>query len=207
MLIIPGTAALLVLAGSAPDERPCQPPLEDPSGASASIAVEKPRRSKRRWLTGQHLPGAFRLFASAAGAATAGLVTFGVISYHLTTDRVVPVATIPLIYAAAMAAEALAALATGGLFDRIKGRTLLVLPFLVAAVPARWFSPLIAILGVVIWGCAMGIQDSTVKALVADLVPSTRRATAYGVFAAVQGAPPLRAERWPARCTSTRCRS
>jgi MFS family permease len=33
----------------------------------------------------------------------------------------------------------------------------------------------------------MGIQDSTVKALVADLVPSTRRATAYGVFAAVQG--------------------
>ena len=112
------------------------------------------------------------------------------ISYHLTTDRVVPVATIPLIYAAAMAAEALAALATGGLFDRIKGRTLLVLPFLVAAVPALAFSgsPLVAILGVVIWGCAMGIQDSTVKALVADLVPSTRRATAYGVFAAVQGA-------------------
>ena len=144
-----------------------------------------------------------------AGAATAGLVTFGVISYHLTTDRVVPVATIPLIYAAAMAAEALAALATGGLFDRIKGRTLLVLPFLVAAVPALAFSssPLIAILGVVIWGCAMGIQDSTVKALVADLVPSTRRATAYGVFWQFRALPPLRAERWPARCTSTRCRS
>ena len=34
----------------------------------------------------------------------------------------------------------------------------------------------------------MGVQDSTVKALVADLVPATRRATAYGVFAAVQGA-------------------
>ena len=141
-------------------------------------------------VIGHRLPVAFWLFASAAGAATAGLVTFGVVSYHLTTDRVVPVAAIPLIYAAAMAAEALAALATGGLFDRIKGRTLLVLPFLVAAVPALAFStsPPIAILGVVIWGCAMGIQDSTVKAFVADLVPSTRRATAYGVFAAVQGA-------------------
>lgn len=33
----------------------------------------------------------------------------------------------------------------------------------------------------------MGVQDSTVKALVADLVPRDRRATAYGVFAAVQG--------------------
>ena len=30
--------------------------------------------------------------------------------------------------------------------------------------------------------------DSSVKALVADLVPVSRRATAYGVFAAVQGA-------------------
>ncbi|MGC3862277.1 hypothetical protein ACPSM1_19045 [Micromonospora chersina] len=30
-------------------------------------------------------------------------------------------------------------------------------------------------------------KDSTVKALVADLVPPSRRATAYGVFAAVQG--------------------
>jgi MFS family permease len=32
------------------------------------------------------------------------------------------------------------------------------------------------------------VQDSTVKALVADLVVRERRATAYGVFAAMQGA-------------------
>jgi MFS family permease len=32
-----------------------------------------------------------------------------------------------------------------------------------------------------------GVQDSTVKALVADLVPQRRLATAYGVFAAFQG--------------------
>jgi MFS family permease len=41
---------------------------------------------------------------------------------------------------------------------------------------------------VLIWGAAGGVLDSTVKALVADLVPASRRATAYGVFAAVQGA-------------------
>ncbi len=112
------------------------------------------------------------------------------ISFHLTRDQVVPVATVPLIYAAAMAAAALAALATGWLFDRIKGRVLLVLPFLVAVVPPLAFtnSAGAALVGVLIWGSAMGVQDSTVKALVADLVPATRRATAYGVFAAVQGA-------------------
>lgn len=38
------------------------------------------------------------------------------------------------------------------------------------------------------WGAANGLQDSTVKALVADLVEPGRRATAYGVFAAIQGA-------------------
>ena len=51
--------------------------------------------------------------------------------------------------------------------------------------PAR---PLIAIAGVLLWGAAGGVLDSTIKALVADLVPAPRRATAYGVFAAVQGA-------------------
>jgi MFS family permease len=47
---------------------------------------------------------------------------------------------------------------------------------------------LIAIVGALHWGAAGGVLDSTVKALVADLVPASRRATAYGVFAAVQGA-------------------
>ena len=112
------------------------------------------------------------------------------ISYHLTQDHVVPVAAVPLIYAAAMAAEALAALVSGWLFDRAKGRVLVALPLLVTAVPVLAFagSPLIAITGVLLWGAAGGVLDSTVKALVADLVPASRRATAYGVFAAVQGA-------------------
>ena len=99
------------------------------------------------------------------------------------------VAAVPIIYAVAMGTEAVAALATGWLFDRIKGRVLLVLPFLIAAVPGLAFTNSVAavIIGVMLWGAANGIQDSTVKALVADLVPAPRRATAYGVFAAVQG--------------------
>jgi MFS-type transporter involved in bile tolerance (Atg22 family) len=40
---------------------------------------------------------------------------------------------------------------------------------------------------VLLWGAATGLQDSTVKALVARLVPPGRRATGYGMFAAVQG--------------------
>jgi MFS family permease len=101
----------------------------------------------------------------------------------------VPLAAAPLVYAVAMAVEAVAALATGWLFDRHGGRVLLLVPVVVAAVPPLVFAPHLAPLlaGVVLWGTATGIQDSTVKAYVADLVPPARRATAYGVFAAIQG--------------------
>ena len=76
------------------------------------------------------------------------------------------------------------------MFDRVKGRVLLALPLLVAGVPALAFAntPVSAVMGVLLWGAAIGVQDSTVKALVADLVLSANRATAYGVFAAIQGA-------------------
>ena len=85
---------------------------------------------------------------------TAGLVTFGVISYHLTKDNVVSVAAVPIVYALAMAAEAIAALVTGWLYDRVKGRVLLVLPFVIAAVPGLAFTSSVAavIIGVVLWG-------------------------------------------------------
>jgi hypothetical protein len=80
----------------------------------------------------------------------------------------------------------------------------LALPFLVAVVapPAFTHSASAALTGVLIWGAAMGVQDSTVKALVADLVPATTRATGYGVFAAVH-APASSAARWPEPSTNT----
>ena len=136
------------------------------------------------------LPARFWWFAGSAGASTAGLVTFGVISFHLSTDRVVPVAVVPVVYALGMGTAALAALATGWLYERLRGRVLLSLPLLVTAVPLLAFSGTawVCVAGVALWGAAVGIQDSTVKALVADLVPAARRATAYGVFAGVQGA-------------------
>ena len=42
--------------------------------------------------------------------------------------------------------------------------------------------------GVVVWGLALGVQESTLRAGVADLVPAARRAGAYGIFAAAFGA-------------------
>jgi MFS family permease len=188
VLVIPGAVALLVLLRV---RRSMGDPIEnrdESTSTESTDAAEQPRSRPSR--SHRRLPSVFWLFAAAAAATTAGLVTFAVISYHLAQDHVVPVAAVPLIYAAAMAAAALAALVSGWLFDRTRGGVLVALPLLVAAVPVLAFagSPLIAVIGVLLWGAAGGVLDSSVKALVADLVPASRRATAYGVFAAVQGA-------------------
>lgn len=62
-----------------------------------------------------------------------------------------------------------------------------MLPVMVAAVPALDFAGTwtVSIVGVLIWGAATGLQDCTVKVLVALLVPASRRATGCGMFAAV----------------------
>jgi MFS family permease len=139
------------------------------------------------------LPGRFYVFAVSCAASTLGLMTFGIISFHLVDDDLVRPALVPVVYAVAMAVEAVAALATGFAYDRVGARVLLVLPVMVATVPLLALDPRLGwvLAGVVVWGAAVGVQDSTVKALVADLVPSGRLATAYGVFAAFQGAAAL----------------
>lgn len=180
VLAVPGVAAIAMLLR-------LRNRVGDPLGDQVRTSPT-PRTSLLQ--AGRELPRRFWLFAAASGLTTAGLVTFGVISYHLVRERVVAVAAVPVLYAAAMAAAAVAALATGWLHDRSTGRDLLALPFLVAAVPFLAFSgsAAVAVLGVLVWGAAGGVQDSTVKALVARLVPAPRRATGYGLFAAVQGA-------------------
>ena len=181
VLVVPGAVALVLLvvlrARMGGDE------VGRAARATAPIAADLGAAARDR------LPVPFWLFAASAGATTAGLVTFGVISFHLTRDGVVGIAVVPVVYAGAMAAGAVAALATGWAYERLAGRVLLVLPLLVTAVPLLAFTDrvLVAVAGVLVWGAAVGVQDSTVKALVADLVPDARRATAYGAFAAVQG--------------------
>ena len=204
ILAIPGVVAMLLLAQlrrrtalldePAPGERvpgepvpgepvPGEPvPGEPVPGEPASAERDVRRRPAR-------LPRAFYAFALSCAAGTLGLMTFGVISFHLVDAGLLTAALVPVVYAMAMGLEALAALATGFAYDRWEHRVLLVLPLLIALVPPLAFAGSVvpALLGVAAWGFATGIQDSTVKALVADLVPASGLATAYGAFAAFQG--------------------
>jgi len=201
-LAVPAVAAmvlLFVIRVRVPDMRVYDAPepapaLDVPVAVSTDAPASAPAPALVPASAGRNrLPREFHLFALSCAASTLGLMTFGLIGFHLSDAGLVRPALVPVVYAVAMAVEAVSALATGLTYDRIGPRVLLVLPLMVALVPLLALADqlAVALVGVLVWGAAVGVQDSTVKALVADLVPSPRLATAYGVFAAWQGAAAL----------------
>jgi hypothetical protein len=139
--------------------------------------------------THEPLPRAYWFYLAGAALLAAGLADFPLVAYRLADEEVAPATAIPLLYAAAMAADAVSALTFGWLFDRY-GFGVLALAALLA-VPATALSflgALPAVLGgVLLWGAALGAHESVVRAGVAQLAPSGRRGTAFGLFYAAYG--------------------
>jgi MFS family permease len=172
VLAIPGAAALIaviLLRRAAPD--PARYDTHSPSEpAPAPGQARVP------------LPARFWWYSAFTAVSMFGFSTFGVISYHLEVQNVIPSALIPVSYAVSMGAAALAALASGALYDRIGLRGLLIALPLTAAVPFLSFSntPVLVWVGALVWGAALGIHESTLRAAVADLA-------GYGIFTAIYG--------------------
>lgn len=186
VLAFPGVAVLALLVRlriRVPKPAAYEQPGTTPQGSSAG----NPDQPVIRWWAA--MPRQFWIYSVFTAATMVGFATFGVLSFHMVARGVLPAAVVPLIYAAAMLVGASAALATGWAYDRIGPRVLIVLPILAVAIPvvaftnSRWW----VIAGALLWGAAVGIQESTLRAVVADLVVPDRRASAYGLYAAVLG--------------------
>jgi MFS family permease len=196
ILAIPGIATLILLALLRQGTNLDQPTPGGTSPPSSSLRSEQGGTPSLRGKADEHahepagpLPRSFWAFSVSCACSTLGLMTFGVMSVHLVRADLVTAALVPVVYAGAMAVQAIAALGSGFAYDSIGPRILYALPLLVAAVPALVFADGLGVvlLGIAVWALATAVQDSTVKALVADLVPGERLATSYGVFATAQG--------------------
>ena len=177
LLAIPGIASvivLLLLRRRVPDPAQYEPVDE---AIPADVAPRDP------------LPRAFWVYAAFTALTMTGFTTFGLLSFHLIDMGGVSAAWVPVAYAAVMAVDAIAALVSGRWYDRIGLRGLVVIPVLAAVVPWLGFSAVTAlvIVGMLLWGVVLGVQESTMRAAVADLVPDARRGSAYGIFTAAYG--------------------
>lgn len=126
----------------------------------------------------------FYLYIISVCFLAVGYVDFPLIAFHLQKESIAPPHLIPLFYAVAMATDALSALFLGKLFDRTG------FPVLICGVSFSLFSsPLVflfswkfALLGMVLWGIGLGIQESILRAQISKFVDSGKRGSAFGVF-------------------------
>ena len=180
LLAVPGIAAMVILfrlKRRVPDPAVYEAPVMQLATTSPVPGGAAP------------MPRQYWLYAAFSSLTMFGYATFGLLSFHLVSTGLLPPAVVPVLYAAAMGVDALAALVSGWLFDRLGLRVLLALPVLAAAVPWLGFSNNtgLAVPGVLVWGAAMGVQESTMRAGVAGLAPASRRGSAYGMFTACYG--------------------
>ncbi|MBC7347314.1 MAG: MFS transporter, partial [Clostridia bacterium] len=138
---------------------------------------------------GEKIPRVFWFYILFTVFSIAGYANFQLISYHFKTQGVVPDAQIPLLFAVAMGVDALVALPVGRLFDRKGLPTLTLLPLFTLPIPFLVFSYdyRLALAGVIFWGAAMGMQETVMRAALAEIVPAKRRGLAYGMFNTAYG--------------------
>lgn len=143
----------------------------------------------KKILKAESLSPRFWLYTVFIIFSTLGFAHFQLISYHFKNQAVVSDAYIPLLFALAMAVDGLAALAIGRIYDRVGLLSLLCVPLIVIFIPFFAFSHgyLFAIIGVVLWGTVMGIQETVMRAAVADLTELNQRGLAYGIFNTAYG--------------------
>lgn len=122
-------------------------------------------------------------------ASASGLLNWQLIAFYNTKTMALAKSTIPLLYAMAMGIDALAALFFGQLYDRTPKKALMTIPLLTMPIPflaiSNNFPALVC--STLLFGTVMGGHETILRAAVADLSQTDKRATAYGLFASCYG--------------------
>jgi len=155
--------------------------LRFPYASHVRVAVSKAEN--------KGLSRAFWLYTASAALFAFGFADYSLVAYHYAKAAIVSPAMVPILYAAAMGASGAGSLVFGRWFDR-RGLIVLVPGIVLAAVaPPLMFLDgfVLAVLGTILWGLALGVQDAIMSAGIARLVSEEKRARAYGIFPAVYG--------------------
>ena len=161
----------------------------DASAAGASVpAPADVDAGESRGERQSAVPPPFRRYAAFTVLAMLGFAPFPLIALHLVVNGVLRPHEVPLLFAFAMAVDAVVALATGRAYDRRGLVVLISVPLATVATLGLFTTlPLVVWAAAAVWGAVMGIQESTLRAAVADFVPAERRATGYGIYNAFYG--------------------
>ncbi|GAB4003640.1 MFS transporter [Nocardioides ultimimeridianus] len=176
VLVVPGVVVLGVLAWlrwRVPD------PLAYEDGPARGPATPD--------LT-EPLPARFWSYVGAVAILSCGVASFPLLAFHAVHVHLIAPDLIPVLFAVAMAVDGLTGLVVGTVYDARGPVVLLAVPLAaIASVGAFSLTAWVVWAGVAVWGMVNGVLDSTVKAVVTELVPPARRAVAFGWLALVRG--------------------
>ncbi|MCM8792363.1 MAG: MFS transporter [Candidatus Omnitrophica bacterium] len=147
------------------------------------------KQESRSALKEKRLPLNFWFYSLFTLLAVVGFLNFPLIAYHLKIHNLFSDGSIAFLFGLAMGIDAITALVIGKIYDSQGFKSLLILPFLniLLVLTALKSDFIFIILGIIIWGIIMGIQETVMRAAVADLVVLEKRGVAYGIFNSIYG--------------------
>lgn len=132
---------------------------------------------------------AFWVYVAGAALVALGYADFALIAFHFGKIKLLSPLWIPVAYAIGLGANIIMSPLLGYLFDRSGFIVLILVTFITS-----FFAPLVfwggataAIMGTILWGIGMGAQGSLMRAIIAQMVSSQKRGSAYGIFNSVFG--------------------
>ena len=182
---VPEPAAYEVEASAAPEADGPEP------HAVASPAARETSAARRHGSTLTAPAGLSPLvwqYIGTVGLLSVGIASFPLLAFHAQTQSLLTPSQVPLLFALAMMVDGLSGLLMGRFYDR-RGPVVLVLVPVAAGLSAIAFTgnATLVWVGVAIWGVVNGVLDSTVKAVVTDLVEPAGRSIAFGWLALARG--------------------
>lgn len=135
-------------------------------------------------LEAKGMNSSFWLYLTGASLIAAGYADFPLIAYHFQKTDILSPVWVPVSYAIAMGINSLTAPLFGHFYDR-KGFSILMIVTIFSCL----FAPMVfignaalALLGVSLWSIGVSAHESLMQAIVANMVPMNKRASAYGIF-------------------------
>lgn len=161
-----------------------------PRPESLEAELEEGQSSGTKAPAPEKLSRAFWIYSVFTLLVGMGFINFALLSFHAKVTGLLTDAAIPFWYAAAMAANAAAAYVVGVLYDKHGLKVLYAVPVLSIPLPFLGFlggTPVLMITAIVLFGFSLGIQETVIKAGIADLTPLNKRGTGYGIFNTMNG--------------------
>ncbi len=131
----------------------------------------------------------FWLYIASTILFSLGFIHWSLFIYHVSYVGLIETKLIPTLYILAMAVDAAVAFPAGYLYDKVGPVSIVFTPAVTALVVPLLLTNNVGLVfaSSILWGIVMGIFETNMRVIVADIVSPEKRAYAYGLYGTLYG--------------------